>query len=188
MRRFFAEAEAWAAGRWWLWRIPLLLLFAWDGRRQLVDPEASGLFGGITFGAHEFGHLFWSFLGQFMGVAGGTLNQVLIPVLAGVLLYSHRDYFGLTAAGAWLASSLAHMARYIADARAGDLDLVSFGEDAIHDWTWMLGRFGVLQHDLAIAGLVRDLSGLVLLLSVGFGAWLCLVMARTPAPEGVTRG
>ena len=185
LQRFRAEALAWAEGKWWQWRVPLLLLLAWDGRRQLVDPEASGLFGGITFGVHEFGHMVWALFGQFMAVAGGSLNQVLIPVLAGALLYQHRDYFGLSVAGAWLASSLAHMARYIADARAGDLDLVSFGEDAIHDWTWLLGRFGVLQHDLAIAGAVRLLSGLVLLASLGFGAWLCLAMARSRTPDGV---
>ena len=155
MRRCFAEAAAWAEGRWWQWRLPLLLYLGWDGQRQLTDPDAVGLFGGITFAVHEFGHLFFGLLGEFMGVAGGSVSQLLLPVLAAPLLYHHRDYFGIAAAGAWLASSLIHLARYIADARAGDLDLVSFGEDAVHDWTWLLGRFGTLQHDLALATAVR---------------------------------
>jgi hypothetical protein len=122
-----------------------------------------------------------------MGVAGGSLSQLLLPVLVSLLLYHHRDYFGIAAAGAWLASSLVHLARYIADARAGDLDLVSFGEDAVHDWTWLLGRFGMLQHDLALAAAVRGAGALVLLLALGYGLWLCLVMARARRPVPGTR-
>lgn len=177
MQRFLTEARGWAAGRWWHWRLPLLLFLAWDGLRQLTDPEAQGLFGGITFGVHEFGHLLFAFLGEFMAIAGGSLSQLLLPVLTGLLLYHHRDFFGLTVAGAWLSSSLAHLARYIADARSADLDLVSFGEDAIHDWSWLLGRFGALQHDLALAGAVRLAAVVVLVTALGFGIWLCLAMA-----------
>lgn len=178
MRRFLTESAQWATGRWWWWRAALLLGLLWDGRRQHIDPEAGGLFGGITFGVHEFGHLLFAAFGEFMAVAGGSLNQLLLPVLAGVLMYHYRDYFGIAVAGAWLASSMVHLSRYIADARAGELDLVSFGEDAVHDWTWLLGRFGALAYDQQLAGLVRAGGALVLLVSAAYGAWLCLVMAR----------
>lgn len=178
MAGFFADAAEWARGRWWQWRVPLLLFLAWDGHRHLQDPEASGLFGGITFGVHEFGHLLFGFLGEFMAVAGGSLNQILIPVATGVLFYHYRDFFGIAAAGAWLSSSLIDLARYIGDARAFDLDLVGFGEDSVHDWAWLLGRLGAVQYDTRIAALTRGAAVVVLLLSLGFGAWLCLRMGR----------
>lgn len=184
---FFGEAAAWCQGRWWQWRVPVLLLLAWDGQRHLNDPEAGGLFAGITFGVHEFGHLLFAFFGEFMAVFGGSLNQLLIPVTAGALLYYHRDFFGLAGAGAWLASSLMDLARYIGDARSFDLDLVSFGEGGQHDWAWLLGRLGLLPSDTRIAAVTRGAGALTLVASIGFGGWLCIKMwrvARQAAPIG----
>jgi hypothetical protein len=160
MAGFFAEARTWARGRWWQWRAGLLLFLAWDGVRHLRDPEAGGLFGGITFGVHEFGHLLFAFFGEFMTVAGGSLNQLLIPIATGALLYHYRDYFGI-----------------VGDARAQELDLVGFGEDPQHDWTWLLEQLGLLAQDTRIAGVTRALALLVLLGSLGFGVWVCLQMA-----------
>lgn len=175
---FLENAARWAAGRWWQWRGLLLGLLAWDAARHLRDPAASGLFGGITFGVHELGHLVFAFLGEFMAVAGGSLAQVLLPVAAGFLLHHHRDYFGVAVAGTWLASSLLDLARYIGDARQADLDLVSFGEGAVHDWNWLLGRLGLLGHDLQLAALTRGVAMVALVVSFLFAAWLCLRMAR----------
>ena len=128
---------------------------------------------------HEFGHLLFAFLGEFMTIAGGSLAQVLIPIGTGVLFYYYRDFFGIAGAGAWLASSLLDLARYIGDARAMELDLVSFSENGQHDWAWLLGRMGLLSYDTRLAGLTRLAAVLVLLGSLGFGGWLCLRMLRS---------
>jgi hypothetical protein len=185
--RWRDRISGWCEGRWWQWRAPVLLLVTWNGLRQLQDPAARGLFGGITFGAHEFGHLFFAPFGEFMGVAGGSLMQLLVPIGAIALLLRHGDYFGVAVGGAWLASSLVDLALYIGDARAYDLDLVGFGEDAVHDWAWLLGHAGALQHDLRLAGLARGLGALLLAAVFLAGAWLCLQMAtRTRNPGADT--
>jgi len=171
-----ADARAWCAGRYWQWRLPLLGLLGWNGLRQLRDPDGAGLFSGITFGAHEFGHLLFAAFGQFLAVAGGSLTQLLVPLGALLLLWHQRDYFGVAVGGTWLASSLIDLARYMADARAGELDLVSFGEDAIQDWTWLFGRMHLLAYDTSIAGGVRLFGFLLLLAALGLGAWLCMNM------------
>ncbi len=176
MGGFFADARAWAGGRWWQWRLAVLLFLTWDGLRHLRDPEAGGLFGGITFGVHEFGHLLFAFFGEFLTAAGGSLNQLLIPLATAVLFRHYRDYFGIAVAGTWLGSSMLDLARYVADARAQELDLVGFGEDPQHDWTYLLGRMHGLQHDTAIAGGLRAVALVVLLASLGFGAWVLLQM------------
>jgi hypothetical protein len=171
-----------AQGRWWWWRLPLLLLLAADVFGQLRDHTNPSLFAGITFGAHEFGHLFFAFGGEFLGIAGGSLMQLLVPVGAAALLYRHRDYFGITIAAVWLASSLIDLAVYIADARAFDLDLLGFGDGAGHDWAWLLGRWHLLPYDLQIAGVVRGSGTLLLLAAVGAGSWLCIKMWGAPKP------
>lgn len=184
MTGFAGRAREWARGRWWQWRAPLLVLLVWDGVRHLEDPDAGGLFAGIIFGTHEFGHLLFAFFGEFMTVAGGSLAQLLLPIGAGLMLYHHRDFFGIALAGAWLSSSLLDLARYIGDARAQELDLVGFGEDPQHDWAWLLTQFHVLGSDTRIAGVVRGAGFLLLLLSLGFGVWVCLQMVGRPAAEG----
>lgn len=145
-----------------------------------------GLFGGITFGSHEFGHLFFAPFGDFMAVAGGSLMQLLVPLAAMVLLWRHGDFFGVVVGGTWLASSLVDLAVYVGDARAYDLDLVGFGENAVHDWAWLLGRAGALQHDLQLAAMARGLGVLILAVSFLSGAWLCLQMAAPPTHTAST--
>jgi len=179
---FFSDARVWAQVRSAWWRLLLVAVLAWDGLRHLRDPEAGGIFAGIIFGTHELGHLFFGFLGEFMGVAGGSLNQLLIPIGAGALLYYYKDYFGISAAGAWLSSSLLDLARYVGDARAFDLDLVGFGGDPQHDWAYLLGRFGALQYDTRIANGLRLLALICLLVSLGYGLWLCMIMRRGVQP------
>lgn len=176
MTEIVSEIRDWAGGRWWWWRALLLLFLAWDGVRHLRDPEAGGIFAGITFGVHEFGHLLFAFGGEVLTVLGGSLNQLLIPIGAAALMMHYRDYFGVAVAGTWLSSSLLDMARYIADARAQELDLVGFGEDPGHDWAWLLSRWDLMAADLRIAGGVRFAALLILLASLGLGVWICLQM------------
>lgn len=173
----FAE---YAQGRWWWWRLPLLVLLTGDVLGQLRDYTNPSLFAGITFGAHEFGHLFFAFGGEVLGIAGGSLMQLLVPIGAAALLYRHRDYFGITIAALWLASSLIDLAVYIGDARAFDLDLLGFGDGAGHDWAWLLGRWQLLPYDLQIAGVVRASGLLLLLAAAGVGTWLCIKMWAAP--------
>jgi hypothetical protein len=54
----------WCAGRWWYWRLPLFLLLAAQATRPLREQGVPHIFGGINFGAHEFGHLFFAFGGE----------------------------------------------------------------------------------------------------------------------------
>jgi hypothetical protein len=181
---FFADAREWARGRWWQWRLLLLLFLAFDGVRHLEDPEAGGLFAGITFGVHEFGHLLFAFLGEFMTALGGSLNQLLIPIATAVLLWHYRDYFGIAVAGTWLGSSMLDLARYIGDARAQELDLVGFGEDPQHDWAYILSQLHGLRYDTRVAGVVRALGLVVLMVALGFGVWVLLQMAVREPGEG----
>ncbi|HWA15822.1 MAG TPA: hypothetical protein VG817_05275 [Gemmatimonadales bacterium] len=178
MTDLIADLRNWAAGRWWWWRALLLLFLAWDGVAHLRDPEEGGIFAGITFGVHEFGHLLFAFGGETLAILGGSLNQVLIPIGAGALMFYYRDYFGIAVAGTWLSSSLMDMARYVADSRVFELDLVGFGEDVGHDWAYLLGHWGLLSHDLQIAGGLRFAALLLLLGSLGFGGWVCSLMWR----------
>lgn len=176
--RLRGEIVDWCRGRSWIWRAPLVLYFAWALWRRLNDPFWSDLFGGITLGIHELGHILLGWAPMFVAIAGGSLFQVAAPFAAGAIFVRQRDWFGVTVAGAWLSSSLHGLAAYVGDARDRDLPLVGLFPDPIHDWEWMLGRLGILTWDHALAGILRVVSAGVGIASVAAGAWMCWEMAR----------
>jgi hypothetical protein len=176
--------RAWATGRTWWWRALLFLGLASQVPRPLREQGESTIWSGIIFGAHEFGHLFWSFAGEWMGIAGGSLTQLLIPIGAMALVWRGKDWFGVAVCGLFLATSLAELSWYIADARNEMLDLVSFSPDgAVHDWNYLLGSMGWLDLDIRLSRLVRFVSWGVLLASTGLTARLCWWMATLKKPE-----
>jgi len=169
------------------WRLPLLLWLGWTGWHHLTDPDYWSIFSGIIFGSHEFGHLFFAFMGHFMGVAGGSLMQLLVPIGAGALLLARRDYFGASVAGCWLSFSLSNLAVYVGDAVAQELPLVSFSPDGgEHDWFYLLDHFNALGYDLRLALIIRRMALLVLAVSFLSGAWWALRAKRYP-PSAIRR-
>ena len=173
----------WAAGRSWKWRLPLFAVLAW----QAVQPlnEMGGhLFAGITFGAHEFGHLFFAVFGEWMGIAGGSLMQLLIPIGAAAVVLRSKDWFGVAVCALFLASSLGDLSWYVGDARALELDLVSFSPDGgDHDWNYLLSHAGLLRHDLALARMLRGIGWLLVLGASFFTLQLALWMATEKPAE-----
>jgi hypothetical protein len=174
------------AGRRHLGAIGRALLLVWlgyTGFRHLADPDYFSLFSGVTFGTHEFGHLAFAFFGELLAVAGGSLMQLLVPIGAGVLLARRRDWFGVVFAACWLAISLIDLARYLGDARALELPLVSMSPDGgDHDWNWLLDRFGLLGHDTRIAAGIRRAAAGLLLTALAAGSWICLRLLARPQP------
>ena len=117
-------------------------------------------------------------------IDGIIIGIVAFIIAVALMLLRQRDYFGVAVGGAWLSMSLSNLAVYVADARAEELPLVSLGGgDVVHDWNYLLGSVHLLPHDGQIAGMVRFGAFVLLVASIGLGAWLCAIMARrTPEP------
>lgn len=132
----------------------------------------------VDLAIHETGHVVFAPFGEFLGVAGGSLFQVLVP-LAFVLYFAwRRDAFASFLVLFWVSQSLFNVAVYVADARAQLLPLVG-GDYAIHDWSWMLSRLHVLRKDEVIAGAVRGVAA-SLWIAAALGGLLC-ARKRLPA-------
>jgi hypothetical protein len=124
---------------------------------------------------HEAGHVVFMPLGHWMTVLGGTLGQLLMPgILAGALLIKNRDPFG-AAVGLWfLGVSVMDVAPYMYDALHPQLMLLSgtTGEAGGHDWIYLFNSLGWLGKSQWIGGLTHKLGALMVLLSLGWAAWL----------------
>lgn len=178
-------AKRWAQGRNPWVRLPLLLWLGWIFVRHLQDPEYGSLFAGLNLGIHELGHFLFSPFGEFLGMAGGTILQCLVPVIGILMFVRQKDAFAVTFALCWLGTNFYHIAPYAADARARELPLVSPVSGApLHDWHYMLGRLGWLQHDALIGDAFRLAGTLCMGAGLLAGAWLLWQMhaSRAVAP------
>jgi hypothetical protein len=176
---FFAEAKVWARGRRWQLRALLLLVCAWILYQHLRDPLYGGIVKGLNLAIHEIGHVLFGFLGDFIGIAGGTLLQLAAPIIAGWLFYRQRDFFAIAIALCWLGTNFFDVAAYAADARAGDLPLVGIGAaDPEHDWFIMLAETDLLYHDQRIGAFFKWLGIVSFAGGLGFGTWLLMQMKK----------
>jgi hypothetical protein len=130
---------------------------------------------------HEAGHIVFAPFGQFLTAAGGSILQVLVPVVCGVALFRAADRFGATVGLWWAGQSLLDLAPYIADARA--LRLVLLGgrtgaEVEGHDWEYLLSALGWSRHDTTLGQAAHVLGLAVMALALAAGLWLLVAQWR----------
>ncbi len=181
--------DEWARGRSWAVRLPLLLYFGWVFRHHLNNPFYNSLVGGINLGIHELGHFLWAPLGEFWGVLGGSLTQCLVPLIVAVLFYRQRDYFAIAIALCWLSTNLFNVATYAADGLTQQLPLVSpVGDDPIHDWGYLLGRWEKMSKAREIGAAFRSAASVAMSTGLLGGAWILWRMHVLKAEQPVRQG
>ncbi len=169
-----------------LGRAALLLgMVLWGGRLIFagIESNAAGqsLLHLVNLPFHEAGHVIFRPFGSFIHSLGGTLGQLLIPLVClGVLLLKTRDPFGAAACFWWFGENFLDIAPYINDARAGRLPLVggNFGSSSpygFHDWEYLLTESGLLRQDHLLAGAAFALG---IAIMVGAVAWAAALLYR----------
>jgi len=129
----------------------------------------------INLAFHEAGHLFLLPFGETLHFLGGTLFQLLVPLLLSVRLVVQGSPFSAAACSWWLGENLLGIAFYMADARELKLPLVGGGEN---DWNHLFYQWGLLGEDSV--GLVASVTR-----GMGVGIMLasCLWMLALALPE-----
>ena len=168
-------------------RAVLFVLLLWWGRTFIFTPletnyTGESFFHLINLPFHEAGHLLFMPLGRFMMILGGSLGQVLMPLVClATLLVKTRDPFGASVALWWTAESCMDLAPYINDARALDLLLlggVTGKETDGHDWNNILTMLGWLEYDHRLAHLAYNIGIVLMLASFAWGGLLLLKQYR----------
>ncbi|MCG8414894.1 MAG: hypothetical protein MI746_11810 [Pseudomonadales bacterium] len=132
---------------------------------------------------HEAGHILFMPFGRFMMFLGGSLFQVLLPLIFVVaFLWVNKDAFAASVCLWWAGQSLMDVAPYIADARALRLPLLGGGTGADtpgrHDWAYLLRQMGLLEQDTRIAAAVDFIGSGVLLIALVWGLYMLRVYYR----------
>jgi hypothetical protein len=132
---------------------------------------------------HEAGHIIFSPFGRFLTVLGGSLMQVLVPVVAAIAFVRQQDPFSAAICGWWAGQNLIDLAPYIADARA--LQLILLGghtgaEVEGHDWEYILTQLRVTHLDHQIGMTAYAIGLLIMIGSLAFAVRCAL---REPESE-----
>jgi hypothetical protein len=127
---------------------------------------------------HEAGHVFFSWGGYYTQILGGTLGELIVPVVCLLLFLYRGETQAIAFAAFWFFENFLYIATYMGDARAAALPLVGSDES---DWAILFTHWGVLHLDRTIAAWMRGLGWLGMIATV---AWLAWMYFRNPAsPE-----
>jgi hypothetical protein len=159
------------------------VLLIWTGLLAFPPPgqyvAGDSLLHYVNLPFHEAGHIAFGIFGKFVGSLGGTLGQLLVPlVCAMVLLFKNKDPFAASVGFWWLGENFLDIAPYINDARAGVLPLLggNTGQTApygFHDWQYLLNETSLLEYDHTIAFASHFVGALIMFTSL---AWALLLL------------
>jgi hypothetical protein len=157
-----------------------LTIWAWLIIFSYMDEYAfgEGFLHLINTPFHEAGHVIFSPFGQYMHSLGGTLGQLLMPLICmGTLLIKTRDPFGASVCLWWFGENFLDIAPYMADARALDLPLLggNVGHSSpygFHDWEYLLTEIDIIEYDIILAKTVYVFGSFIMLLSLLWAGYL----------------
>lgn len=124
-----------------------------------------GLMDNIDLVIHEAGHVFFSLFGKFIYTLGGTLMQLIIPLIIAGFFFRNSYRTGVQFALLWLGQNIINISVYAADARSQKLPLLG-GNKVYHDWNYMLKSIGLLNFDQIIGYIFFGIAIVVFFMSV----------------------
>ncbi len=109
---------------------------------------------------HEAGHLFFSVFGKTIGILGGSLNQILAPLVW--FIVAKREASSLSSVALFFTGvSVVDVSIYVKDAELLLLPLIGGLSKAHHDWRNLLGGWGIIEWSFTI-GEIMFWSGMLL--------------------------
>ena len=117
---------------------------------------------------HEAGHPIIGLFSSRLETYGGTIGQLVFPVLLAVSFWRKGQSLSCAGAMIWFFENWLNIARYMADARSQLLPLVGGGD---HDWHRIFSRWHLLQYDVAIATVIKTLGWLGMFAACGWVCW-----------------
>lgn len=122
------------------------------------DPMQGSFLDIVDLPIHETGHLIFRILGEFMGIAGGSLFQVLVPIAFVGSFIWRRHYYSAAIVLFWVGQSILNVWVYASDAVVMQLVLLgglTGSEGSFHDWNYLLTETGLIGSTKTVAKIIR---------------------------------
>jgi hypothetical protein len=101
----------------WLGFYALFFLYAFTNRSGFLILDYANLI------IHEGGHFFFSWFGETIHILGGTLGELLVPLLCAAYFFFQRETTGFAFSVFWFFENFPYIGAYMADARTSVLPL-----------------------------------------------------------------
>lgn len=146
--------------RWIPSLIILPISFYW-----VLNRGDFSLLDNIDLVIHEAGHFFFSLFGKYIYTLGGTLMQIILPSIIALYFLRNNYRTGVQFGLLWLGQNFINISVYAADAQARKLPLLG-GNKVYHDWHYLLGEVGLLEHDYLVGYIFFGISILIFIAAV----------------------
>jgi hypothetical protein len=156
----------------WLCVYALFLLYAFFDTSGFLFPDYVNLM------IHEGGHFFFSWFGHTIMILGGTLGELIVPLLCAAGFFWQREPTGFTFSMFWFFENFPYIGAYMADARTASQPLVG---SETSDWDILFTQWGLLAQDQRIGGIMRTLGLLGMLAAM---AWLAYRTRQDAVSKG----
>jgi len=140
----------------------LFLLYAALNRSNFLFLDYANLM------IHEAGHPLLSPFGFTLMILGGTLAELIVPLVCAAYFFFRRESTGVAFCLFWFFENFLYVGTYMVDARTLALPLVGSGE---HDWEILFTQWNLLVQDQQIGHTIRTLGWLGMLASIAWFAW-----------------
>jgi hypothetical protein len=159
-----------------------LIIVIW-GLKFIFMPMASNyvfdsIWHLINLPFHEFGHILFRPFGRLMTSLGGSIAQVLMPVIClAVFLIKTRDTFAASFCLWWTGQNFMDLAPYINDARSLTLPLLGGNTGrtspyGFHDWEFILQETKLLRYDHVLANFADKIGRFLMIVAFIWGGYI----------------
>ena len=162
----------------------LVILIVWGSKFILAsidsDVTLKSFWHLVNLPFHEAGHIFFRPFGRLITSLGGSLGQILMPLVCLVVfLVKTRDPFAGSFALWWTGQNFIDIAPYINDARSLSLPLLggNVGKTSpygFHDWEFILRETGLIRMDHTLARLSHATGSLLIITAIIWGGWILI--------------
>ncbi len=149
--------------------------------RAALNPAAWHLIDGVDLIFHEAGHALSMAFPYWLQIAGGSIFQVLLPLIVAAVSFIKRQYYTGSMVLLWAGQSLINVSVYAGDALRMQLPLISDGAE--HDWNYLLWYFGALRHTAAIARTIEISGILTIFAGAALSLWFSFKKERSDFEE-----
>lgn len=147
-----------------IFAVLLSIYFLWIA----YDPMQGSFLDNVDLAIHETGHLLFRVFGEFMGIAGGSLFQVIFPaVFVGYFVWQ-KSYYSAAIVLLWVGQSILNVWVYAADAVVMQLVLTNGftgSEGSFHDWNYLLTATHLINSTKTVAGIIRFLGTVTIIIA-----------------------
>jgi len=159
-------------------RVVLFVLFFIWGWSFILGGISWERIGGsflhnVNLPFHEFGHVLFGFFGRFMGILGGSLFQILVPLIFTVAFcWQRHDNFAAAITLWWCGQNFIDVSPYIADAPYRAIPLIRGLDEEYHDWGNLLTMTDSLDSAGTLAAVSFGIGVVIMLTSFAWGGWI----------------